>query len=80
MHCNLDTSIPDWIIDHPESAAVFKALGVDACCEGKSLEYVCHQQGLDPQNVLNLLLRMSNNQPAHKGKGGRVPRWLARRY
>ena len=44
MTCDLETSVPDWVIDHPESTAVFNELGIDASCAGKSLEYVCRQQ------------------------------------
>ena len=54
--CDLDTSVPDWVIEHPESLALFQELGVDYCCGGKSLEYACRQQGLDAQAVLTKLL------------------------
>lgn len=52
MECDLDTSIPDWIIEHPETTAVFGELGLDISCAGKSLTYMCHQQGLSPTAVL----------------------------
>ncbi|MCA9143857.1 MAG: hypothetical protein KDB05_13765 [Planctomycetales bacterium] len=61
LNCHLHTSVPDWVIDHPESMAVFKELGIATSCEGKSLEYVCRQQALDPQNVLDRLLRVISN-------------------
>ena len=61
MNCDLDTSIPDWIIDYPESAEVFKQLQLDVSCEGKSLEYVCQQRGLDPRIVLKHLLRVTTH-------------------
>lgn len=54
--CDLDTSVPDWVIDHPETLAVFQELGIDTCCCGKSLAYACIQQGLDEQAVLKKLL------------------------
>jgi len=57
INCNLDTSVPDWVIDHPETTALFNELCIDTCCEGKSLEYVCRQRGLDPQDVLDRLVR-----------------------
>lgn len=50
--CDLDTSVPDWIIDHPETMAVFEALGIDYSCGGRSLAYICKQQGLDAAVVL----------------------------
>ena len=34
--CDLDTSVPDWVIDHPETLSVFQELGIDTCCGGKS--------------------------------------------
>lgn len=55
MQCDLDTSIPDWIIEHPESTAVFGEFGLDIGCGGKSLAYVCHQQSLSPSAVLERL-------------------------
>jgi regulator of cell morphogenesis and NO signaling len=54
--CNLDTSVPDWVIEHPETLAVFQELGIDTCCGGKSLGYACRQQGLDGEAVLAKLL------------------------
>jgi regulator of cell morphogenesis and NO signaling len=54
--CDLDTSVPDWVIDHPETLAVFQELGIDTCCGGKSLGYECRQQGLDGEEVLAKLL------------------------
>lgn len=55
--CTLDTSPVDWVIDHPEIRAILKALGIDYTCAGKSLEFACRQQGLDPFAVLEMLLR-----------------------
>lgn len=52
---DLDSSIPDWLIDHPETEPVFRELGLDTSCAGKSLEYVCQQQGLNPRGVLERL-------------------------
>lgn len=50
--CDLDTSVPDWIIEHPETLAVFQALGIDCSCGGKSLAYACRERGLDAVKVL----------------------------
>ena len=54
--CDLDTSVPDWVIDHPATLAVFQELGIDCCCCGESLAFACCQQGLDAQAVLTKLL------------------------
>jgi regulator of cell morphogenesis and NO signaling len=56
--CDLDDSVPDWVIDHPETQAVFQRLGIDQHCGGKSLEYACREAGLDPEAVLDELRRL----------------------
>ena len=55
--CDLDTPVPEWVIDHPETLAVFQALGIDYCCGGKSLGYACRERGLDAEAGLERLLR-----------------------
>jgi regulator of cell morphogenesis and NO signaling len=50
--CDLHTSAPDWIIEHPDTLVVFRELGIDYCCGGRSLEYACQQQDLNAQVVL----------------------------
>lgn len=55
--CDLDTSIPDWIIEHPETWAVFQKLGIDYSCGGKSLAYACREQGHDVATVMAKLVR-----------------------
>jgi regulator of cell morphogenesis and NO signaling len=47
--CDLDTPVPDWVIEHPDTLAVFKELGIDYFCGGKSLGFACRQRGLDPE-------------------------------
>ncbi|MFG0261766.1 MAG: DUF542 domain-containing protein [Novipirellula sp. JB048] len=49
------TSIPEWIIEYPGTTRIFNELGLDTSCAGKSLEYVCHHQGLNPMAVLSRL-------------------------
>jgi iron-sulfur cluster repair protein YtfE (RIC family) len=55
--CDLDTSVPDWIIEHPETLAVFQELGIDYSCGGKSLAWACRERGLNAAVVLNELRR-----------------------
>jgi regulator of cell morphogenesis and NO signaling len=50
--CDLDTSVPDWVIEHPETLAVFQTLGIDYSCGGKSLRYACQERGLHPESVI----------------------------
>ena len=49
---DLDTSVSDWVIDYPCTHKIFERLGLDYCCGGRSLGYVCVQHDLDPQQVL----------------------------
>jgi regulator of cell morphogenesis and NO signaling len=53
--CDLDTSVPDWIIEHPETLVVFRELGIDYSCGGKSLEYACQERRLDARAILDTL-------------------------
>jgi iron-sulfur cluster repair protein YtfE (RIC family) len=55
--CDLDTAVPDWVIDHPETLSIFQELGIDYHCGGKSLAYACHERGLDTDWVMARLLR-----------------------
>lgn len=49
--CNLDSSVTDWIIEYPIVLRLFQELEIDYCCSGKSLEFACREQNLDPQTV-----------------------------
>lgn len=55
MQCDLETSVPDWVIEYPQSLAVFQKLGIDYSCGGISLDYACQQAGQDAQSVLQQL-------------------------
>lgn len=60
MHeLDLQSSAVDWAIDFPQAVTVFEEVGIDYHCGGKSLEYLCVQQGLDPQSVLARLRRLT---------------------
>jgi len=65
---DLDISVPDWIIDHPETLSVFREFDIDDSCGGKSLGYVCDQQGIDGNLVLKVLQRKITT-PATETKG-----------
>jgi regulator of cell morphogenesis and NO signaling len=65
--CDLDTSVPDWIIEHPETLAVFQSLGIDCSCGGKSLAYACRGRGLAADKVLiQLHQRLQAERPADR--------------
>lgn len=59
--CDLDTPVPDWVVDHPETLTVFQELGIDCSCGGKSLAYACRERGLDAAIVLQELSRCLNS-------------------
>ncbi|WP_417849472.1 DUF542 domain-containing protein [Thalassoglobus sp.] len=69
MECDLDTSIPDWLIEHPETTGVFSELGLDVSCGGKSLEYVALQKGLEPEDVLAKLRRAVESDTSSNNAG-----------
>ena len=52
LGCDLDSTVPDWIIEWPDTLAVFQELGIDYSCGGKSLAYACRERGLDTATVL----------------------------
>jgi iron-sulfur cluster repair protein YtfE (RIC family) len=54
--CDLDTPVPDWVIEHPATLAIFREFGVDCSCGGTSLAYACRRRGLDERVVLKKLL------------------------
>lgn len=54
---DLETSVVDWAIDHPESVAIFEEHGIDYCCGGKSLRSACLNSGVDPSHILMLIQR-----------------------
>ena len=65
--CTLETSVPDWIIDHPETLRVFQEFGIDYSCGGKSLEFACRERGVNEQSVLSKLHEVidGGTQKAH---------------
>ncbi len=60
--CDLDTSFPDWVVEHPKTLAVFQALGIDYSCGGKSLAYACRERGLDSETILAKLSRCVDDE------------------
>lgn len=58
--CDLDTPVPEWVIEHPATLAIFQEFGIDYSCGGKSVAYACRQQGIDEQMVLKTLLGCLN--------------------
>jgi iron-sulfur cluster repair protein YtfE (RIC family) len=67
--CDLDTSVPDWVIEHPETLAVFQDWRIDYSCGGKSLGYTCRERGLDAEVILaTLLRRVGDEEQPERGR------------
>ena len=64
---NLQTSVVDWCIEHPETLPLFEKLGIDYCCGGKSLAYACEKRELDPEAVLIQLERIITSAQGPRG-------------
>lgn len=62
---DLDSSVPDWLIDHPELFLPFRQFGIDDSCGGKSLRTAFRERGLDPEAALaQCLAGVRNAGPA----------------
>ena len=48
---DIAASVVDWVIDYPESAAVFREFGIESCCAGLSLEQACLRARAHPSVV-----------------------------
>ena len=52
----LKTTVGQLVVSKPHLARVLEELGIDYCCGGKRpLDEVCHEKGLDPEQVLSRL-------------------------
>lgn len=52
---DLETPVPEWLIEYPQLLQAIEELGIDYSCGGKSLAYACRERGLDPGFVLTTL-------------------------
>lgn len=52
MECDLETSVPDWVVTYPQTLPLFQALGIEYGCGGRSLAWACAARGLSPDFVL----------------------------
>jgi iron-sulfur cluster repair protein YtfE (RIC family) len=64
MRHDLDSSVSDWLIDHPELLLLFERRQIEYTCGGKSLEYACRQRGIDPVEFLAELNRFLETRRA----------------
>lgn len=57
-HVDLESSVPDWIIEYPHIQPLFESLDIDYSCGGKSLEVACLERGLDPVEIAHRIQQM----------------------
>lgn len=62
LHCDLDTAVPDWIIEYPEALAVFQEYGIDYCCGGKSLAFACQERDVSASFILDKVRKAVERQ------------------
>lgn len=67
--CDADTSVPDWLIDHPECESVMRRFGLDASCGGQSLATACRRRGCSVAIVLSELQRVLADSARDQGSG-----------
>lgn len=48
---DFDSSVPDWLIEHPQLLPLFNEFGIDYCCGGKSLRTACLERNLSIRDV-----------------------------
>jgi len=78
-----ESAVVDWVIDYPESVAVFEEFGIDYCCGGKSLEYACSQANANAAVVgakLRIIARNAVDSPLASSAGRTRPMtyWVER--
>lgn len=59
---DLDTSVPDWLIEYPQLLRMFEKLDIDSSCGGKSLEFACSERSLDPEVILRQIWTFLHNR------------------
>lgn len=68
IQCSLEDGVPDWIVEYPETLAVFQRLGIEYTCGGRSLEFACRERGYAPQSVLSQLFQAIDATRADAGR------------
>lgn len=58
---NLDTAVRDFVLERPEAARVFEALGIDYCCGGgQTLAQACRAANRSPEEVSAALWKLDS--------------------
>jgi regulator of cell morphogenesis and NO signaling len=61
---DIQSSVPDWLIEFPQLLRLIEQLGLDYSCGGKSLGAAADEAGLDPQAVLEQLRTLAHGEPS----------------
>lgn len=72
LECDADTSVPDWVIEYPETLAIFDEFRIDSSCGGKSLAFACIQRGLDVEAVLLVIRDAIEGRGRPDGNGSNI--------
>ena len=59
-----ESSIVDWVVEHPELIPFFEKQGIDYCCGGRSVENACRERGIEPQLIIDELQRNETSSRA----------------
>jgi iron-sulfur cluster repair protein YtfE (RIC family) len=51
---DLDSSVPDLLVEYPRLFHLWQELGIEYTCGGKSLLTACRDRGLDPKRVVSM--------------------------
>jgi regulator of cell morphogenesis and NO signaling len=62
---NEQSTVGQWVSEHPQTARLFETLKIDYCCGGgKTLAQACTEKGLQPQEIIAQLVSVSAQEPA----------------
>lgn len=67
---DLDSSVPDWLIEYPQLLPLFQEWGIEYCCGGKSLRTACLEKNLSLRDVssqMTQLLKLSKTTATDAG-------------
>jgi len=65
MTPNIESTLAELAITHPEASRVFHRSGLDYCCGGgRTLRHACETRGIDPQAILDEIARNATSVEA----------------
>jgi iron-sulfur cluster repair protein YtfE (RIC family) len=52
LEFDIDSAVPDWIVEYPQTLVVFQEFGIDYCYGGKSLDFACKERCIPAATIL----------------------------